>query len=46
MTLDCEMPNLSDTFRVIFAGFGSMVSNMASESTVLGLSDFTWSSAI
>ena len=37
ITLDCEMPSLSDTLWMLLAGFASMAWSMASEPLVLGL---------
>ena len=43
-TLNCKMPSLPDTLQVLLAEFTSLAQSIASESTVLGLLDFAWSS--
>ena len=40
MTLDCKMPNSSDTLQMILARFASLAWGTALESTVLGIPDF------
>ena len=43
-TLDCEIPNSSDTFQGLFMEFALMAWRTALESMILGLSDLAWSS--
>ena len=42
VTLDCEMLNLPDTFRMLLARFASMAWSTPSEPIVLSLPDLAW----